>query len=227
MTPEEEDATFSLSFPWSKIHALWRLHKPLWRSMSPLLDADRRFGFLPGVSSEAELPVSQKDRGRAKTLWCWMMGKHHSKDDIWIVPSCTRDLGMGMWFVLYPGQWQGKGSGWQLPDKFWGNAEPWHNCPSLLLDLFNEHQLPDPWMESGTGSASPEASTLRGGTFLLRGIPAKRSHPRKKEGKFSPGSACSEPLIWTVPLNSSPRASPSRLWGLHAPLLKQSTTELK
>lgn len=156
-------------------------------------------------------------RGRAKTLWCWMMGKHHSKDDTCIVPSCTKDLGMGMWFVLYPGQWQGKGSGWQFPARFWGNAEPWHDHPSLPLDLFNKHQIP----ECGQAPALPLLRHPRCGKecSCQGGILTKKSTQERK-GKFSPGSACSEPLIWAVPLSSTPAASPSRLWWLHTPALK-------
>lgn len=70
------------------------------------------------------------------------------------------------------GQWQGKGSGWQLPVTVGGNAEPWRDCPSLPPDLFNKHHLPDPWMGSGTTSASPVAPSLWGG------MSQSRRHPR-------------------------------------------------
>lgn len=98
VTAEEEEETFAFNW-WSWEHR--RLHAGSVKTRVSTSGCQQELRILPGVRSEAGLPVTQKDKGRANRLWFWMMGKHHSKDDVWIVPSCTRDL--EMWFILQPG----------------------------------------------------------------------------------------------------------------------------
>lgn len=218
------EAAFAVNSPRSKTHRLESFGSSiltLWRPVSSLLDANTSFGFCLECAQSAGLPVTQKDRGRANRLWFWMMGKHHSKDDVWIVPSCTRDLEMGT--VIHftnGGQRQGKGSGWQLPAMVWGNSEPWHDCSPLphwpvyqpLVTSFLtriRHQL---WLSLGI--------LIMGRYALVEQASQLKEGAQERTAKFSDRSACSEAPIWTIPLSSTPTAFPAGLWWQHAPALK-------
>lgn len=68
---------------------------------------------------------------------------------------------------------QGNGREKAQGDSFQPNFEGMLSLDTIVNHyLFNKHQLPDPWMGPGTSSASPEASTLWGGTFLSKRHPS-------------------------------------------------------
>lgn len=102
VTVEEEEATFAFNPPCSKICGLESFE-------GPILDLRRPTSQIWIPTAALDFPWSAFRQGcvwRRRTregqtgFDFWMMGKHHSKDDIWIVLSCTRDLEMGMWFSL-------------------------------------------------------------------------------------------------------------------------------
>lgn len=199
---------------------LWRLHIGSVKTHVSTSGCQQELWILPGVRSEAGLPVTQKDRGRTNRLWFWMMGNHHSKDDILIVPSCTRDLEMGMWLVLQPGaNIRGKAQGDSFQPQFGGTLSlgtiahlyPRSISQPLVTSFLTwiRHQL---WLSLGILIMGKKRS-------CQAGIPVKRRRARRI-AKFSNRGACPEALIWTVPLSSSLTVSPAGLWWQHAPALK-------
>lgn len=118
------------------------------------------------------------------------------------------------------GQHQGKGSGWQLPATVWENSEPWHNFSPLppwpisqsLVTSFLTwiwHQL---WLSLGI--------LIMGRNALVKQASQSKEGAQEGAAKFSNRGACSEALIWTVPLSSTLAVSPAGLWWQHAPALK-------